>query len=226
MTSKKNVHIIVTIVERSQGGRMVKLYNENKVELHYQLSGVGTASSDLLDMLGFGSSERDILLSFASAENARSLLYDLNEELRSSVRCKGIVFNMPLTGLNNTIVNMLLNMEQSEEREADNVMEHSGKHSLILIVVNQGNTDVVMHTAKEFGARGGTILRSRWVGTEHMEQHFYGIALQEEKEVIAIVAASENRNGIMEHIIERHGPATEAGAMICSVGIENTIMLG
>lgn len=65
---------------------------------------------------------------------------------------------------------------------------------MILIVANHGHTDEIMNTARAAGARGGTILRSRWAGPEDTEK-FYGMK-------------------------------TEAGAMICSVGIDQMVRLG
>ena len=98
-------------------------------------------------------------------------------------------------------------------------------HSLILVVVNQGHSDDVMETARGAGARGGTIVRSRFAGDEENEQ-FYGISLQAEKEIIAIVASGDNRNTIMEMINKKHGLKTEAGAVICSLGIEKSTRVG
>ena len=43
-------------------------------------------------------------------------------------------------------------------------MEREDNGSLILVMVNQGYTDEVMNTARAAGARGGTIIRSRFAG--------------------------------------------------------------
>lgn len=44
--------------------------------------------------------------------------------------------------------------------------------------------------------------------------------------MILIVASSETRNVIMETVNRKHGLKTEAGAMICSLGIDQIIRLG
>ena len=79
-----------------------------------------------------------------------------------------------------------------------------------------------MDTARQAGARGGTVIRARWAGPEDTSQ-FYGISLQSEKEIIAIVAAGDLRNAIMEMINKKHGLKTEAAAMVCSVGLEHYV---
>ena len=96
------------------------------------------------------------------------------------------------------------------------------ENSLILVTVNQGHTDTVMATAREAGAAGGTIIRARWAGTQK-EEKLLGISIQEEKEIIAIVAPTETRNIIMETINKKHGLNTEAGAMLCSLGVDHML---
>lgn len=104
-------------------------------------------------------------------------------------------------------------------------MEQKGNNGLILMAVNQGHTDAVMDTARKAGARGGTVIRARWAGSEESEK-LYGITLQQEKEVIAIVSSGEKRKNIMEAVNEKHGLSTEAGAMICSLRIDQITKLG
>lgn len=225
MKSKnENVKMIVTIVERRQGNYMEKLYTENKVFWHYQCSGFGTASSDLLDVLGFGTTERDIVISFGAGSVVDKLMYDLNNDLRGNVYSKGIIFDIPLSAMNNLAAAVVLKEGLSEEEKGEVHMEAGGNHSLILVVVNQGHTDEVMDTAKKAGARGGTIIRSRWAGAEEIKS-FYGITFQAEKEILAIIASSQTRNLIMENINTKHGLHSDAGAMICSVGIEQLVRM-
>ena len=99
------------------------------------------------------------------------------------------------------------------------------KNSLIMITVNQGFTDEVMSTAKEAGARGGTVVRGRWVMMDEIEQ-MKGLTLREEKEIILIVVPREIRNSVMEAVNTHHGLQSEAGAVICSLFVEHMAHLG
>ena len=220
MADKKGVKLIVTFAERGRGKALAKLYAEQGVFCSYQCMGRGTASSDLLDVLGVGTAEKDILISYAAKETAERLLHKLDSESQGAAYGNGLVFDMPLTALSSLVATVLLN-----QQNGTGGLEMSGKtdQSLILIAVNQGHTDVVMDTAREAGARGGTVIRARWAGPE--DAQFYGISVQSEKEIIAIVTTSEKRNAIMEMIHKKHGLKTEAGAVVCSVGIEHTVRL-
>ena len=221
------------------------LYREQGVRWHYQSYGRGTASSELLDILGMGGSEREIILSLASAVVMGRLVEQLKEDV--PVRAKGIAFSAALTAVTGSLGAAFWGREggcqengrRENGREADapcpeyadipgkgdGRMEREDNGSLILVMVNQGYTDEVMNTARAAGARGGTIIRSRFAGGGG-EADLYGFALQEEKEVIAIVAMRESRNVILETIHKIHGPQTEAGAVVCSVALEQMVRLG
>lgn len=221
MAEKNSVKLVVTIAERGRGKALAKFYAEQGVFCSFQCMGRGTASSELLDVLGVGSSEKDILLCIASRQKVERLLAKLDGDLQGQSFGNGIVCDVPVTGLNSLIAAVFLN---EQERMGGTEMERKTDQSLILITVNQGNTDAVMDTAREAGARGGTIIRARWAGPDETSQ-FYGISVQPEKEIIAIVAGADKRNAIMEMVNKKHGLKTEAGAVVYSVGIDHSVRL-
>lgn len=224
MNGKKGeMKLIVSFVERGQGNGLARFYTDHQVNFHYHGIGIGTASSDLLDVLGIGSAEKDVIFSIAAKDAAERLMKRLSDNLRN-IREKGIVFSIPLTGLNNVVATVLERSMGSEKRTGGNEMDTTVENSLVLVMVNQGHTDEVMNTARAAGARGGTILRSRlsapdeFSGLEHM--------IQEEKEIIAMVVPNGQRNVIMETVNKKHGIKTSAGAVILSLGIDQIAKLG
>lgn len=221
--ARQGVTLIVTIVERGAGRAVQKLYAKNGVEMHFQCAGRGTASSEVLDLLGFGTPERDILLSLAGAPAANALLYELCHEQHRAARAKGIVFSAPLTAMNNLAAAVLAGT--APPRNGGKEMQSEKRYSLILAAVNQGCTEMVMKTARAAGARGGTVIRTRWTGLESAEA-FHGITLQSEKELIAIVAENEARGAILEAVNAQHGLRSEAEAVLCSLALEQYFPLG
>lgn len=224
MGDKKGIKLVITIVERRQGKGVAELFSKNGVEWHYQSTGMGTASSELLDVLGFGTPERDVLFSLAEDSVVRKMMYNLNNDLREYVHAKGIIFSVLLTGMSSLVAAKLFESAEKSEEEGEEKVDGKSNNSLIMVIVNQGHTDEVMETAKKAGARGGTILRARFNGSEESKQ-FYGITLQAEKEIIMILAGNPNRNLIMESINKEHGVNSEAGAMICSMAVEQVVRL-
>jgi len=222
---REQMALIMSIVERGCGSKLVKLYSKNQVFTHVRFEGRGTATSEILDILGLGGSEKDIILSTTTCSAARSLLAKLDDELRGAAPSRGIAFTIPLTAVSNLMAAYIGLKTKLDAGEGNDMMENQPKTSMILVTVNQGYTDVVMDTARKAGARGGTIIRGRWAGDESFAQSYGITTLQEEKELIFIVVPAELRNPIMDAVTREHGLRTEAGAMVSSVGVEQLVHL-
>ena len=224
----ESMQLIVSIVERGKGVAMQRLYDRRQVFLHIQCNGRGTATSEIMDILGLGSSEKDVVLSFASASCAGRLLHDLDNELRGSTGTSGIVFSLPLNGLNNltaALVDFKANMAKPETR-GESSMEHQNDNTMILISCSRGHTDAVMATAKAQGARGGTVIRARMAGLEDLEQAYGLDDLSAEREILVIVVPKDRRAPIMEAVNAAHGLRSDAQAVICSLPIDQIVRLG
>ena len=220
------MQLLVSIVERGKGLHLMEHYKTFRLLHHDQAAGRGTASSHLLDALGFGTSERDIVLTFGPRDTVRHLMAHLKDEDRSKLDTRGIAFSLNMSGMSAIMAVCLSRLEELEPERGELIMEQNttAHHSLILVVVNQGYTDAVMDTARAVGARGGTVIRARWTGAGEVEK-FVGITLQAEKEVLAIVATEEDRNAIMEAIDKGHGMRTPDQAMVISLPVDQTARL-
>ncbi|MBQ4051912.1 MAG: hypothetical protein IJD13_09795 [Oscillospiraceae bacterium] len=219
--------IALTIVERGRGKGVIDYYTELGVTCHYQCVGRGTASSELMDTFGFGTTERDVIISIAPELNMRHLCKGLSNIWRRSIRAKGIAVVLDLKAMSNMMMTAVITKSGNvtQEMNGGEAMEEKNKsHHLILIAVDQGYTDEVMNTAREAGARGGTVIRARWAGGQSPEQ-FYGITLQGEKEIIAIVATEDNYVPIMESVNREHGIKSDAHGSICSLLAEEVMRI-
>ena len=219
----ETMKLILSIVERGQGTAIQRLYRKRQVPIHLQCPGKGTATSEIMDILGLGSSEKDVVVSFAAASAAKKLLHDLDNELRGHTGGAGIVVAIPISGLNSLIANLAAYHAESLKQKEGNEMERT-ENSLILVVCARGCTDDVMSTAKARGARGGTVIKGRLSGLEELEQA-YEVELKPEREIVAIVVPTELRGPIMEAINAEHGLRSEAQAVLCSLPIEQIVRL-
>lgn len=219
----ERMKLMMTIVNRGDGLALSKLYEQNDVRLHIQVAADGTASSELLSMLGLTHSERDVLFSFAPESVVDALLDRLDDDYRGILRVRGLAFSMRLTGISGAAASAL---SQPTESEGGSPMSNhpEKEYNLIFVAVNQGCTDEVMQTACKAGATGGTVIRGRWVGADHLEQ-FHGITLQDEKEILTIACAKEVRNAIMDAINAAHGLNTPHQAMVWSMPIDRMVRL-
>ena len=103
MKRPEQMSLIMSIVERGSGSKLAKLYHKNQVFTHIRCEGQGTATSEILDILGLGGSEKDILLSITTCTAARVLLDKLDDELRGAEPGRGIAFTLPLSAVSSLL---------------------------------------------------------------------------------------------------------------------------
>lgn len=228
--NEKNVsfRIMTLITSPKLADKAAKLYQEGSVPIHYRLNGVGTAPSDMLDLLGIGSPNKGILISIMPKTFADKMLSKLHAELRFSIPGNGIGFTLPLSSANSHILNMLRQHTDGNTealiRKDESTMSEETKHALIAVVANRGYSEEIMTAAKAEGARGGTVLHSRRIGDDRA-MSFWGLSLQEEKEMILIVANGETKMPIMHAISEKCGIRTDAQGIVVSLPIDTVIGL-
>ena len=71
--------------------------------------------------------------------------------------------------------------------------------TLITFIVNHGDAHNVMNTAREAGAKGGTIINAHGTGREG-DVKFFGIDLMSEKEMLVIVAENAIAKAILDAV--------------------------
>lgn len=220
------VCLVVTIVEHGKGDTVAKLYKKehSHIMLQYTCHGSGTASSELLDYLGLVETERDVVLSLIPCGRINGILERVNHNLQMERPGGGIAFTLRLTALSSYVCQQLEEIDDKEEEE-DYIMENDVKYELILAIVNHGFSDKAMHAAKAEGAKGGTIIEARLLGTEEASK-FLGITIKEEKEIVAIVAQKEAKTAIMQAINHEVGIRTEGKGILMALPIDNIIGLG
>ena len=221
----EGINVIVSIVERGRGTAIQKLYKKHSVFLHTQCPGKGTATSEIMDILGLGSSEKDVVLSYAETGAARHLMDQLDNELRGAVDTSGIVFDLRLSGMNNlTAAAIDYHAQQGKRGNGGESPMEKANSSLILVTCVRGSADQIMATAKAQGARGGTVIKARWSGMEELERG-YDLELTPERDIVAIVVPNDKRRAIMEAVNDKHGLRSAEQASVCSIPIEQLVHL-
>ena len=98
------------------------------------------------------------------------------------------------------------------------------KNDLIITILNHGYSDDFMTTAREAGARGGTVISARGLSAQKAKK-FLGISVQEEKEIIIILANKEQQVPIMQAVSSAFGTSSKAGGTIFSLPVDQVMSL-
>ena len=201
---------------------------EEKVRFHFTCRGMGTASSEVLNLLGIGSSEKAVITCLEQEVGVPVLLREVRKKLKNRSPGAGIVFTVPLSAINDPVLlifkQSILKNEKIAASGEGAKMTGKSTHDLIVSIVNHGYSDELMTTARNAGATGGTVINARGQAHEGAVK-FFVVSVQDEKELILILTAREKKVKIMQAICEKHGLNNEAQGIVFSLPVDDVMGL-
>ncbi len=221
---KMRYQLLVLIATPKLCDKAADLFLKSAMPIQYRLSGEGTASSEIMDTLGLGGIDKGVLLSTVPESFGKEMLHKLHSQLRLDAVNSGISFTMPLTGASKLLADMMnYTAENIESKSRKGELEMSeSEYALVVAFVNRGFSGEVMTAAREAGAGGGTVLHSRSIGSKQTAG-FWGLDVQEEKDIVLIITDSEHRKGIMTKIGETCGINSKAKGTVVSLPIDSVM---
>ncbi len=161
-----------------------------------------------------------MLFSVQEEEHWQTVKKQLQKKLRIDAPGGGIAFIIPLSSIGGKKVLQFLLEKEDYQKEEESTLKDT-VHELIIVIANQGNIELVMDAARGAGAYGGTVIHARGTGMEIAEK-FMGVSIAAEKEMIFIVAKTEQKNGIMKAIMEKAGADSKAKSIVFSLPVADT----
>lgn len=216
--------LLLLIANQKLAERAEALFQEEKIPVHYRFWAQGTASSEILDLLGLGSVEKNTLVCGTTKPVADQMLTRLRRQLHLGAPNTGVAFTIALSGGSSQMFELIETVgpteEAAEERKEQSMSDNH--YSMILAVVNQGFSEDVMDAARTAGASGGTVIHGRRTGdTEAMQ--FWGISVQPEREIVMILARKADKVSIMAAIGRRCGMQSAAHGVVFSVPVDGVV---
>lgn len=212
--------LMFTIVNRGYGEKIIHLFTERNATFNLLMLGKGTASTEILEYLGLGATDKELLLSLMPRHIAKELLVALDKQIGLNKPGSGVVFTIPLTSVaGSAAINYIKGLPQPEEG-SKGYMEHESSHDLIITIVDRGYCEEVMHAARSAHAMGGTVIHARGTGQKAAEK-FFGVTIQPEKELVLILTPSENKQNIMSAIATHVGHTASTKAFVFSLHVSD-----
>lgn len=208
------VDLIITITDRSRAGEFAAWYESQGVSPVLTALGRGTATAEILDCLGLEASEKAVL--FCLAPRSPRLVRETARAMWLDVPGNGIMMTMPVDSIGGSTAKAYLVREQ----EGEEPMEKTLTHELIVVITNQGCTDLVMEAARSAGAGGGTIIHAKETGTE-LAKKFFGVSIASEREMVFILTRAEEKKAIMKAVMAQAGMQTEARSVAFSLPVSD-----
>uniref|UniRef100_UPI0040579E73 P-II family nitrogen regulator n=1 Tax=Acetatifactor sp. TaxID=1872090 RepID=UPI0040579E73 len=215
-----SLYMMTTIVNRKDVQKYLNLYQENNLHVMFLSLGFGTASNEVLDYLGLDSTEKAVAFSVLEENSWLQIKKQLEKKLKIDAPGGGIAFTIPLSSVGGKKTLQFLLESQNYQKEEESTMKDT-IHQLIVVIAEQGYTEMIMDAAREAGAYGGTVIHAKGTGMQAADK-FMGVSLAAEKEVIYIVTKTEQKNPIMQAIMQKAGLDSKAKSIVFSLPVTDT----
>ena len=215
-----NIYLMTTIVDRKIVKRYLELYQENDLQVMFISLGFGTANNEILDYLGLESTEKAVASSVIEEHTWLTVKKQLEKKLHIDAPGGGIAFITPLSSVGGKKALQYLIENENYQKEEETTLKDTS-HELIVVIAEQGYTNLIMDAARGAGAYGGTVIHAKGTGKEAAEK-FMGVSLALEKEIIYIVTKTEQKNAIMSAIMKDAGLDSKAKAVTFSLPVTDT----
>ena len=97
-------------------------------------------------------------------------------------------------------------------------------YEVIICIVNAGFADAVMDSAKEYGARGGTVIHARGTANGLAEKKFE-IPVSPEKEIVMILIPTKIKDDVLKGLYRAVGLKTPGQGIAFSLPVDAAVGL-
>ncbi len=215
-----NLYLMTTIVDRKDVTKYIDLFKENNTNVMHLTLGFGTAANEVMDYLGLESREKAVAFAVVLEDSWMDIKKQLERKLKIDAPGGGISFVTPLSSVGGKKTLNYLIENENYQKEEESKLKNT-KHELIIVISEQGYTELVMDAAKGAGAYGGTVIHAKGTGQAAAEK-FLGVTIAAEKEILFIVTKTEQKNSIMQAIMKDAGLDSKAKSIVFSVPVTDT----
>lgn len=212
--------LMVSILDRNHAKKFLTLYESHGVTVNFVSLARGTAASDILDMFGLESHEKMLIHSIVTRDVWKTIKKELQLKLCIDIPGNGIAFIVPLSSFGGKRQLEFLTEHQNFVKGEETTLKDT-KYELLVIIANQGYTDLIMEAARKANAGGGTIIHAKGTGMDGAAK-FLGFSLASEKDMVYIVVKREEKNKIMQAVMEDAGMNSMAKSIIFSLPVTST----
>lgn len=215
----KRPMILLSIVERDKGNKLIRQLKENNINVNFQCVGFGTAPTEMMDIFGLGTNDKDIIISIASENTVKDLMANFGERFASHSKYGGLMIILKLSAAGRILTEVLSFGEEKNTERGSGAMKNEHHNNLIVISVNEGFSDDVMQVARVAGATGGTVIKGRLADIGQFAE-ISKSEIDGEREIIAILAPLKVSEKIMEDVNRKFGITSEANGIIIAIPTE------
>lgn len=214
------LYMMVSILNRHKTRKFLEFYQQYGISVTLNTLGRGTAASEILDYFGLEATEKVLMVSIVTRDVWRNIKNGLQTRMNIDIPGTGIAFIIPLSSIGGKKQLQFLTEHQNFVKEEETALKDT-KYELLVVIANQGYTDIIMDAARKEKAGGGTVIHAKGTGMDGAEK-FLGVSLASEKEMVFIVVKHADKNNIMKSIMENAGMNSKAQSIVFSLPVTST----
>lgn len=222
---KPEFRLFFLIVSQKLEKKAQTAFADCKIPVQYCSYAKGTASGEFADMLGLGGINKSVMISILPKSFSDKFLIKVENKLYLGTPNTGVAFTIPISKGSAALLPLTDSLEDSNNTTNKTEGETmDNKYTMIMAFVDQGFSEEVMAAARPQGAAGGSVFHSRRLGNEEAFK-LWGIKIQEEREIVMILAKKESSSDIMKAITEKCGVQSDAHGIVISMPVDNAVGL-
>lgn len=215
------LYFLVAIIPNGQASAIVDLVIKAEAAACFVCHGKGTATRDIYEVLGMGESHKQIVLSLIKETNWTKLRAAFVTRFAISDWSKGVAYVIKIDSLCGVSAYKMLTNNRGLKAEggspmANDQIEKKSDYEVVMVIVNDGFTDLVMDAARKAGAKGGTIITARGTGNKDIEK-FFGVVITPEKQVVLILVPKKIKDAVVEGVYKEAGINTKGQGIAFSM---------
>ena len=215
----KRPMILLSIVERDKGKKLIKELENINIKINFQTVGFGTAPTEMMDIFGLGTNDKDVIISLGDASVVENMMANFGVTFSSHSKYGGLMIILGVSAASR-ILTEIPNFNNDENAEkGDGAMKNEYHNNLIVISVNEGYSDDVMQIARKAGATGGTVIKGRLAEVERFAE-LGKTDIDGEREILCILAPPETSKQIMGDLNKEFGLTSDANGILFAIPTE------
>lgn len=213
------LYYVFSVLDRAKADEMIRICHELNLSVVLGNLAKGTAKKEHLLLYDLEQTDKAIISAVAGRPALTQLTRYAKMRLMMDIPGNGIIMAMPIKSVSGQ---KALTHITEGQKVGGAVPKMKFQNEMIIVIMNEGYSDIIMDAAREAGATGGTVIHAKGVGKRKGEQ-FHGVSLANEKDMLYILAPENKKSDIMKSINQKCGMDSEAEAFSFSLPVSEVV---
>lgn len=219
----KKIMSLLSIVQQGKGKKLMKELHNLNVTMNFQTVGMGTAPTEMMDIFGLGTHDKDVIISLGAEDSIREMIANFGVNFQSHSKYGGLMIVLDVMAAGR-LLNEILNFGNQTMNKEFAPMKNEHHNNLIVISVNEGYSESVMQVARKAGATGGTVIKGRLADGEQFAE-FVNTEVSSEREILFILAPNKVGAQIMTDVNKEFGLTSPANGILFALPTEKAFKI-